>query len=410
MKKSLFYGYIIVFICCILQIVSVGPRNSFGVFIKPLTEEFEWNRALISGAFTLSTILLGLSSIFMGWLNDRAGPRIVMTISGILIGAGSILMYFVHSTWQLYLFYSIFIGSGMGGIIAPQMSTVTRWFITRRNVMLGLLMAGGGLGGIIAPPLITWLVYTYNWREAFLFVGAGILIIVVLLAQFLKRDPSKIGQIPYQKGNETRRKALANIDELSLNQALHTSKFWMFSIIIFCTGFCVATISVHVVPLAIDRGISAVNAAVILSVMNVAMTAGNVITGLISEKFGSRRILIVCQCLLLGVVLFLLPVNSAWVLCVFAGVMSLGGGGIAVLCGTIVAELFGLKSNGTIVGVILFVFTLGSLGAFIGGLVFDTTGNYQWVLLICMCLSAAAIIMAFFLNHRRKTEAAGAKG
>jgi MFS family permease len=85
--------------------------------------------------------------------------------------------------------------------------------------------------------------------------------------------------------------------------------------------------------------------------------------------------------------------------------MSLGSGGIAVLQATIVAELFGMKSNGAILGVNEFVLILGaSLGAFIAGLVFDTTGNYQWVLLLCGVLSIAAIIMALFLNSKREMK------
>jgi MFS family permease len=405
MKKSFFYGYVIVFICFILQLVLVGQRTSFGVFIKPLTDEFAWSRALISGAFSLSTIVMGLSSIWMGWLKDRIGPRVVITFSGILVGTGLMLMFFVHSTWQLYLFYSILIGLGMGGVLSPLVSTITRWFITRRNIMLGLLFTGGGLGSIIGPPLITWFIYTYSWQKAFLLVGIVVFIFVVIPAQFLKRDPSQIGQIPYQKGNETRRKMLSGVEELSLKQALHTRKFWMFSIIMFCAGFCTATVSVHIVPLAIDRGISAITAATILAVMNVAMTAGSLIMGIIADKIGSRRMLIFCQCLLLGVILFLLPVNSAWLLGMFAVVIAFGGGGIGVLQGTIVAELFGLKSNGVILGVNFFIFTLGnSMGAFTGGLVFDATGNYEWSFLICTLLGVTGIIMAISLSLIRKAK------
>jgi MFS family permease len=116
--------------------------------------------------------------------------------------------------------------------------------------------------------------------------------------------------------------------------------------------------------------------------------------------------LVICLCLLLGITLFLLPVNSAWILGILVVVMTLGCGGIAVLQGTIVAELFGLKSNGVILGVITFGYTIGSSsGVFIAGLVFDATGNYQWVLLICTVLSIVALIMAVSLNRTRKREA-----
>jgi MFS transporter, OFA family, oxalate/formate antiporter len=385
--------------------VMVGPRISYGVFIKPITAEFEWSRALISGAFSVSAIVLGISGVLMGWINDRVGPRIVVTISGILTGSGLMLMYFTHSTWQLYLFYSVIFGLGMGGLITPQISTITRWFVSRRNTMLGLLMAGGGLGGIIGPPVITWLVYTYNWRTAFLFAGMGVFILVVLLAQFLKRDPSQTGQVPYQKGNEKHRKALSVIKELSLNQAVHTRKFWLFSFMMFCMGFCGVTIQVHLAPLAIDRGISATNAAIILSAINMAITGGSFGVGLIADKIGSRKILIICQCLFLGVMLFLFPVNSALALGIIAILMFLGFGGMAVLQGTIIAELFGLKSNGIILGGINLIYTVGSsLGAWIAGLVFDSTGNYFWIFLICGFLCITSLIMAIDLNRSRKTK------
>jgi MFS family permease len=406
MKRNFFYGYIIVFSIFFLQMVMYGQRASFGVFIKPITLEFDWPRALVAGAFSLSSIVQAFSGIVMGWLNDRIGPRKVLTICGFLVGSGLMLMFFVDSTWQLYLFYSVIIGSGMGGLIAPQVSTITRWFVTRRNMMLGLLMAGAGLGGIIGPPSITWLIYTYSLREAFLFAGIVVFFLTVLAAQLLKRDPSEIGQIPYQKGNETGRKMLANVEELSLNQALHTRKLWMLSSIMFCFGYCVTTIAVHIVPLAIDRGISAADAANILAVMSVATTAGSIMLGFIADKIGSRRIFVICQCLLLSILLLLLPVNSAWVLGSFMIVMYLGSGGIGVVQGSIIAELFGMKSNGAILGVNTFVLILGgSSGAFIAGVVFDATGNYQWVFLLCGILSIAAIIMAISLNRTGKMEA-----
>jgi MFS transporter, OFA family, oxalate/formate antiporter len=286
------------------------------------------------------------------------------------------------------------------------MSTVTRWFVSRRHFMLGLLLAGGGVGGIIGPPLITWLIYNYNWREAFLFIGIAILILMIFSAQFLKRDPSEIGQTPYHKGVEVDSKgAKSDILGLSLKQALHTPKFWMFSLIMFCFCFIFTLIMVHLVPLAIDRGISPVNAAVLLSIFNIAMTAGSFFIGIVADKIGSRTMLIICLCFLSGVMLFLLPTNSPWMLGIFSVVMAVGGGGMGVLQPTIVAELFGLKSNGVILGVNAFVATLGSaLGAFIAGLIFDVTGNYQWGILICTFLSVTAIIMAVSLNHSRKSE------
>src|SRR3989304_10512943 len=115
MRKKFFYGYVIVSAFFIIQIVMIMPQTSFGVFIKPLTAEFDWNRALVSGAFSISTLIMGLFGILMGWLNDRAGPRLVLTLCGVLVGAGMILMFWMNSVWQLYIFYSVILGLGMGG-------------------------------------------------------------------------------------------------------------------------------------------------------------------------------------------------------------------------------------------------------------------------------------------------------
>jgi MFS transporter, OFA family, oxalate/formate antiporter len=404
-KKSFFYGYVIIASIFFIQMVMVGPRISYGVFIKPLTDEFEWSRALVSGAYSISAIVLGLAGMLMGWFNDRAGPRIAVTISGILMGSGLMLMSLLHSTWQLYLFYSIIFGLGMGGLISPQISTITRWFVTRRNIMLGLLMAGGGLGGIIGPPFITWIIYNFGWREAFLYVGIGVFVLVVLFSQFLKKEPSQMGLVPYQRGSQNPKKGSIAVRELSFNQAFHTKQFWMFSFLMFCLGFCGMTVQIHIAPLAMDRGISAESAARIISAINIAITTGSLVIGFLADKIGSRKILIVCQCLILCVALLLFPVNSALLLGGIVVLMNLGFGGMAVLQGTIVTELFGMKSNGTILGSINFIYTIGvSLGAFIAGLIFDVTGSYQWVFFICGVLSISAIIMAIDLNRARKTK------
>jgi MFS family permease len=404
MKKGFFYGYIIVFVLFIIQILMVGPRNSFGVFINPLTTEFGWSRALVTGSFSISTLIAGFSSIFMGLVSDRLGPRIVLTFCGILVGAGLMLMYFVVSAWQLYLFYAVLIGVGTGGLMAPQMSTVCRWFIKRRNIMTAMLMVGGGLGGLIAPPVITWIIYTYNWRDAFLIMGIGVFILMILAAQFLKRDPSKIGQVAYGEQSETPGRAPPGISGLSLKQALQTKKFWVFAALLFCYGFCISTPAVHIVPYAIDIGISPVNAAIILSLMNGMVPVGSIVVALIADRIGSRRAFMTCVCLLASIMLLLLPVTNRWLLSLFMMILSFGGGGLSVIQSTLLAELFGMKSHGVILGCIVFTFTIGgAAGPLIAASVYDSTGSYRWVFLLCGVLVVVAIILAIYMNRIRKS-------
>jgi MFS family permease len=315
-------------------------------------------------------------------------------------------MFLVDSAWQLYLFYVLPIGVGLGGIYAPQMSTAARWFIKRRNLIIGIVMAGGGLGGLISPPLITWLIYTYGWREAFLFVGAGVFVLIILAAQFLVRDPSKIGQVPYGEESRQPDKVSDYASGLSVKQALHTRKFWILAFVIFCNGFCSVTALVHIVPYAIDRGISPETAAIILSTMNVVIPVGSMVMGLIADRVGSGKVFITGVTFLSAITLLLLPVNMPWLLGFFMAILSFGSGGVAVMQSSLVADLFGMKSHGAVLGCIVFTLTLGgAAGSYIAGSIFDSTGSYQWVFTICGVLVVAAIMMAVYLNRIREYTA-----
>jgi MFS family permease len=328
-----------------------------------------------------------------------------LTICGILVGAGLMLIFTVQAPWQFYLFYISLVGVGMGSLVAPQMSTIARWFVKRRNIMTALLLAGGGIGGLIGPPLITWLIYTYSWRQAFLFVGIGVSFVIILAAQFLKRDPSKIGQLAYGEESVTQRKTPINVTGLSWREAFKTAKFWLFALIIFCVGFCLWTVMVHMVPYAIDGGISPSTAAVILSSMNGAQVVGSILGGFIADRVGSRRLMLISVCLLAAVILLVLPVNNPWLLSLFVMTVAVGLGGVSVVQSSMTAELFGMKSHGVLLGSTVFTFSLGgALGTFTGGSIFDFTNSYQLVFLICGILVFSAIIMTVFLNRIRKTE------
>lgn len=404
MKNKFFYYYVVLVCLFILHLTMYSPRGAFGVFIKPMSADFDWSRALIAGAFSISSIVQGFSGIMMGWLNDRWGPRIVLSICGVLLGSGLMLMYFVDSAWQLYLFYVIPIGIGTGGLYAPQMSTAARWFVKRRNLIIGIVMAGGGLGGLISPPLITWIVYNYSWREAFLYVGLGVLVLVIIAAQFLRKTPSEMGLVPYGEETKPVSKAQTNTMGLSIKQALHTRRFWILALVIFSNGFASVTVLVHIVPYAIDMGISPQAAAYLLSVMNVVIPVGSMVMGMAADKIGGGKVFIIGVCFLTSILLLLLPVKTPLLLGLFLVILSFGSGGVAVMQSSLVADLFGMKSHGAILGCLIFALSLGGAsGTFIAGSIFDSTGSYQLVFSICGALALAAVAMAVYLNRIKKS-------
>jgi MFS family permease len=400
--KPLFYGYIIVAVVFIIQIIMFGSFSTSGVYFKPLINEFGWSRALLSGAFSFSRIAQGISGILMGGLNDRLGPRVVITICGILVGSGFLLMSVTDSVWQLYLFYVVILGTGMGGVYAPQMSTIAKWFTQRRNLMTGIAFAGGSLGGLIMPPAINGIISALGWRSSYIILGAVALVIMVLGAQFLRRDPRRMGQLPY---GEHKMPEMQNhepnptIEGFSLKEAVSTWQFWVLIIMSFCNIFCLMTIMVHIVPHATDLGIPASDAAVVLAVLSAGLLTGSFVVGLGADKIGARKAFILCFIPMAAVLLLLLPVTEAWMIGLIVFIMAFGNGGAAALMSSIFADLFGMRSHGLILGFSNLLSTLGAaLGPFLAGFIFDTSRSYQWAFMLCGALVFVAMAMAPFLK------------
>ena len=305
-EPRFFYGYIVVAAALCIMLMIYGTRFAFGVFFKPVLTEFGWTRAMTSGAFSLSMVMEGLLGIIMGGLNDRLGPRVVLTLCGFLAGLGYLLMGQVNSVWQLYLFYGVIIGTGMSGVFVPLVSTVARWFIKRRSMMTGIVMSGVGMGALIAAPMANRLISTYDWRISYIILGSIVLVVVILAAQFLRRDPTQMGQAPYGESKEEQRLKLGT-EGFSLSEAAYTRQFWMVFIMLLCHGFCMFAISVHIVPHATDLGISATAAANILATTGGLAIIGRVLMGSAADRIGSRQALAIGYVLMSAALFWVVP-------------------------------------------------------------------------------------------------------
>jgi MFS family permease len=394
-----YYGYIVVLAAFLMMVAMYGMRLSFGVFFKPMIADFGWSRALTSGAFSVSVLMQGVFGFILGNLNDRLGPRIVMTICGLLLGLGYLLMSQINNAWHLYLFYSVIIGIGMGGAFVPLLSTVARWFVKRRGLMTGIAIAGLGAGNFIMPPIIEWLISNNGWRTTFTICGIGVLIVVVLFAQLLKRDPSKVQQMPYSRNNQEDQKPPSIQRGLSLKQATGTVQFWMVFVLYICLGFSLMSPSIHIVPHATDLGISAPIAANILAVMGFAGIPGGILLGGIADKIGNRKVYIISFILMVIGLFGLVPAREVWLLFLLGALVNFGGSGGGTCESTFVAELFGIKEHGSIFGLANMGFVVGAaIGPFILGYIFDATSSYQLAFLVCGAVSTTGIILAILLR------------
>ena len=404
-KPGFFYGYIVVIAAFVIMFVSWGSFQAFGVFLKPVLIDFDWTRATTSGAFSLAMIISGLLGIAMGGLTDRFGPRIVLSLCGFLLGLGYLLMSQISALWQLYLFYGILIGIGMGGPWVPLASTAARWFVKRRNIMTGLVVAGVGIGSLVIPPLAQQLISTYGWPIAYTILGSVLLVTVVSAAQFLRRDPSQKGLLPYGHNHAQEGGLSLETYSFSFREALNTRQFWLFSGIEFCIGFCIFTVTVHIAPHATELGFSPATAANILAAIGGISIFGNIVFGNIAEKIGNRRSFSIVFLLMSAALFWLMPSAKLWELLLFAGVFGFAFGGPGPIASPLAAELFGLKSHGLIYGVASLGFRLGaSIGPFLAGYIFDTTSNYQIAFLVAAAVGIIGLILTTVLKPFRSPE------
>lgn len=162
LKTRYFYGYNIVAAGFLVQAVCIGAMFTYGVFFKEFQTAFGWSRALISGASSLAFLVMGAVGILAGTLNDRIGPRIIITVSGASLGIGYMLMAHLELPWQLYLLYGGFVGIGFSTHDVITLSTVARWFVIRRGMMSGLVKVGTGAGQLLVPLIATGLIAAFG--------------------------------------------------------------------------------------------------------------------------------------------------------------------------------------------------------------------------------------------------------
>jgi MFS family permease len=404
-KHKFFYGYLVVAASFTIMVVIWAAYYSFGIFFKPLINEFGWTRAATSGAYALSTIIGGMLAITMGKLTDKFGPRFVMRICATLLAIGYFVMSKTDMIWQFYLVYGLIIGIGMGGSFVPLMSTVVRWFFRRRSMMAGIVAGGISIGALIGPPLAHRLIVIYGWRISYMILAATVFITVTIISQFIRKDPIEVGQYAdgvtkpdEQPGLQTSTRGL------SFKEAIVTGQFWVVFFMFFCLGFCTFAIIVHIAPHAIELKIPAVVAANILATVGGLGMIGRVMMGRVADIIGSKRAFIIGFLLMSAAILCLMPSKMVWIMFILAGLFGFANGTCVASQSPVVALLFGLSSHGVILGFLAFGFTTGgALGPWLSGIIFDITGSYGLAFLMCTAVSLIGLVLTLFLKPKKLT-------
>jgi len=397
-QQKFFYGWVIVVASFLIVLVAFAVQYSFGVFFKPLQDEFGWSRTLTSGAFSIYFIMHGLCAIPAGWATDKFGPKITIVIGGLLVGAGLVLTSHIQSLWQLYLFYGILVGVGMSTTWAPVMATASKWFAKSQGLALGIIAAGVGIGTMIMSPVATRFISILGWRTAYFIMGLIAWAIIIPASMFLVKDPKAKGLLAYGAVAATvENNPSIEMAGIPLSQALRTRALWLlFSMYLLC-NICIQMVMAHVVRYAIDVGISSLIAATVLSFIGGFSIAGRIAIGSFSDRAGRRKAFIICTIALLIVVLCLTQARNVWMFYVLGAIFGLSYGGFAPLFPALTGELLGLRHLGASFGMVLLGAAVGgTIGPILAGHIFDSTGSYFFAFTIASgCILLAAVLSLF---------------
>lgn len=400
MRNRYFIGYNVVASGFITQAVCIGAMFSYGVFFKELEVAFGWSRALLAGASSVAFLTMGLGAILAGTLNDRIGPRIILTLSGVSLGLGFMLMSQLSRPWQLYLLYGVLVGIGFSTHDVVTLSTVARWFAKRRGMMSGLVKVGTGGGQLLVPLIAAGLIAQFGWRHAFLVIGSFSLAGLVAAAQLMKRDPADSGLLPDgvlpKDGDNGPTPASSS---RTLGQATRTLPFWNLCAVEFILFCCLLTTTVHIVPHGRDMGLEPATAAGVLSVMGGVSMLGRIIMGTAADRIGGKRSLIISITILISAFIWLQLSDTAWMLFAFAAMYGFAHGAFFTVISLTVAEFFGTGSHGLIFGTVLFCGTLGgSIGPFLAGYLFDLSGSYRVVFIMLTVMALIGLALASLMR------------
>lgn len=398
--SGLFYGYVVVICSFIILMILFGTNYSFGVFFNSLLADLGWSRAVTSSGYSLGILMSGFICIFGGRICDKFGPKIIVLICVIALALGCFLMSRITEVWQIYIFYGFLIGNGFGVSMVPLSSTISRWFIKRRGLMTGIVLAGIGTGIIVMPLLANSLIVAFDWRTSFIVIGIVVLVVALPAAMFLKRDPGKIGKQALGE-NETSQIKVGNKEVgLTFRESTRTSRFWILILIFTLFGIYVQGVLVHIVPYAKSIGINNNATVWILPCLGLGSIIGRISMGSISDRIGVKYTLVIGLIVIGLSFIWLWIAGDIWMIYLFALVYGFGYGALISMQTLAPVRLFGLISAGTLVGITVFVYAVGgTIGPIVTGYIFDVTGSYRIAIILFGACAAAGLISVLFLSR-----------
>jgi sugar phosphate permease len=299
-RRGLHYGWVVAATTFLTMLVTAAAVSSPGVLLLPLQHEFGWSTAAISSALALRLLLFGLMGPFAAAFINRYGVRRVTLSALCLIGLGLALSLAMTHIWQLLLLWGVIVGVGTGLTALVLAATIsTRWFNTRRGLVVGFLTASSATGQLVFLPLLAAIATRAGWRSALSLVCALLATAAVLVWLFMRDRPADLGLQPFGAAGagapptaDTRGTSVATAALRSLREAARTRTFWiLFGTFFVCGASTNGLIQTHFIPFCSDNGLAEVAAAGVLATMGVFDFFGTIASGWLSDRYDAGRLL-----------------------------------------------------------------------------------------------------------------------
>lgn len=419
-RLPVFYGWVILVAGCLTTTIAYGVRGSFSVFYVAILDTYkDWSRAETALIFSAGIIVYGITAPISGALVDRFGPRRIMPVGCLLVFIGTAASSQAHAIWQFCLFFALLAMGACLTAYVPFSTMLANWFHRRRATAFGIFSAGSNFS-LTFLLLSQLLIASFGWRNAYLYLSALVVLVLLPLVAIVPRHrPSDLGQYPdgvtpssvtgtrvvvRPAGQTALSRAWAS-HEWSLGRALRTYRFWaLFLANMSLWGLGNNLLQAHQVAYAVDIGFSATQAASMAIVWGIGAAIGASSGGGLADRHGREPVFTIGVVIAIAGVGLLaltsfLPV--IWLLYGYALVIGLGIGLANPAQSATVADLFAGRNFGAINGAMVMGFGVGgSLGPWIGGLIFDHTRSYLWAFAFVACALLFSIVCIWITGPR----------
>lgn len=390
------YAWMRLALTLLIAVVGNVGMWSIVVILPEVAEEFGAGRAEASLPYTLTMVGFALGNLVIGRAVDRFGVRAALSGAGVLIAGAYALASLSPSIWVLSLVqFAIGFGTSVG--FGPLIADVSLWFQRYRGVAVAIAASGNYLSGAIWPLVLGALAGDAGWRWSYMALAVMTVLVLIPLAQLLRR------RVPAE--------ALAHVEQQAQGRARatgFTSRQLVWMLGLAGIGCCVAMAmpQVHIVALCVDYGFGAVAGAQMLSLMLLGGVASRLTFGLLSDRLGGVRTLLIGSVLQMLALALYLPAGGLVSLYLVSLTFGLAQGGIVPAYAVIVREYLPAREAGARVGFVMMMTIFGmALGGWLSGAIYDWTGSYEWAFLNGIIWNGLniAVMAVILLRGRRAT-------